>query len=438
MKENNQISFNFYSGLFEQIYSITSLEAAFKAVKRNRGAPGIDGVTVEEFSRTSKHSLQELSENVKNWRYKPKPVKRVEIPKPNGGGTRKLGIPCVIDRIIQMSIKMALEPLIDPKFSNSSFGFRPGKSQAHAISLAREHVTSGREWVVDIDLSKFFDRICHDKLVSRLKLYFDDRRVLRLIGMTLRSGILENGKVHPSKEGSVQGSPLSPLLSNVVLDQLDKEMEKRGHKFCRFADDVNAFVKTEKAANRVMRSLTSFIEKKMKLIVNREKSQVSLSKGVKFLGMTIIAGTIAISKSSLDRGMERVKELTPRGTHLTIEKSIEKINRWYRGWSSYYKMTEYPAQLNKIEAHIRRRLRARFIRQQKKKRHLARKLVKMGANKKTTYKTIYSNKGIWALSFTNPLHKALPKSWFTQRGLFSRTEENHPHWKNKKEWIKLV
>ena len=256
--------------------------------------------------------------------------------------------------------------------------------------------------------------------------------------MTLRSGIMENGLIRFSKEGSVQGSPLSPLLSNVVLDELDKELEKRGHEFCRFADDMNAFVKTEKAAHRVMDSLTRFIEKKMKLVVNKEKIQVALTKGVKFLGMTIIAGTMAISKVSLDRAMDKVKTLTPRGTHLSLEKSIEEINKWYRGWSSYYKMTEYPAQLAKIEAHIRRRLRARIVVQQKRRRHLANKLIQQGIAKGLVYKTVYSNRGTWDLSKAVALNRAFPNKWFLDKGQFTRSEDRLPHWKSKYEWIKLV
>ena len=284
MQSSNQLTFNSYDGLFEQIYATDSLHKAFKAVKRNKGAPGIDGISVTEFCRTLKRSLQILSEDVKNWRYKPSPVKTVEIPKPNGG-IRKLGIPTVRDRVLQMSIKMALEPLIDPTFSDKSFGFRPGRSQHQALELAKEIVNSGREWVVDIDLSKFFDRIDHDRLIHRLKNYFDDRRVLRLIAITLRSGAITEGTFINSYVGSVQGSPLSPLLSNVVLDELDKELEKRGHKFCRFADDMNSFVKSQKAANRLMESVSNFIEKKMKLVVNREKSKVALSSAVKFFGI---------------------------------------------------------------------------------------------------------------------------------------------------------
>ena len=220
---------------------------------------------------------------------------------------------------------------------------------------------------MDIDLSKFFDRINHDRLIHRLKGHIKDKRVLRLIGTILRSGVMIEGVKTPTSEGSVQGSPLSPLLSNVVLDELDKELEKRGLEFCRFADDCNIFVKTKRAADRVMASIKKFIEKKLKLKINEDKSKTAKSDQVKFLGMTIVKGTIAISKAALNKAMEKVKELIPRGTNLSIENAIDKINSWYHGWASYFKMTQYPAQLQSVEAHIRRRLRARIVSQQKKK-----------------------------------------------------------------------
>lgn len=248
--------------------------------------------------------------------------------------------------------------------------------------------------------------------------------------MMLRSGVMENGLFSRTPEGAVQGGPLSPLLSNVVLDELDKELERRGLEFCRFADDCNIFVKTPKAAERVMRSITKFIENRLKLVVNERKSKVALSKYVKFLGMTIIAGTVVISAPSMKRAMEKVKNLTPRGTHLTLEKTIERINQWYVGWSGYYRMTQRPFQLRRIEAHIRRRLRSRLVGQQKRKRHLFNKLVKRNVSRATAARTVFSNKGRWALSHTFALERAYPNRWFIeQMGLKIRSNENHPHWK---------
>jgi hypothetical protein len=268
-------------------------------------------------------------------------------------------------------------------------------------------------------------------------LFIPDKRILRLIGMTLRSGVMKDGLVSPTTEGTVQGGPLSPLLSNVVLDELDKELERRGLDFCRFADDCNIFVRSRKAAERVMRNVSKFIEKKLKLVINQDKSKVSLSKYVKFLGMTIIAGTIAISVQSINRAMAKVKELTPRGTHLTLERTIENLNSWYIGWSSYYSMTQYPAQLRRIEAHVRRRLRSRLVGQQKRKRNLFRKLVKRNVPRYLVGKALFSNKGRWALSHTPAVERGYPNRWFIKEmGLRIRSNEQQPHWFSLDQWIK--
>ena len=285
-------------------------------------------------------------------------------------GTRKLGVPSVRDRVLQTSIKLVLEPTFDPLFSKSSFGFRPGLGQKDALEQAKQIVNTGKDWTVDIDLAAFFDEINHDRLIHRMGKFIADKRILRLIGLTLRSGIMENGITQMSQKGSVQGSPLSPLLSNIVLDELDKEMEKQGYEFCRYADDLVTFVTTPQEGERVMKSLSTFIERKLKLKVNREKSRVVSTKLMKFLGMTIIAGTLAISQVSLNRAMSKVSELTPRNSSLSIEQNIKEINSWYKGWSGYYLVTEYPSQLRKIEAHVRRRLRCRWLLQQKKRRHI--------------------------------------------------------------------
>ena len=344
--------------LFEKLCDLHNLHAGLKAVAKNDGAPGIDGVTVEEYGNDLDEELAQLKKELESWSYKPKPVLRVEIPKPGKrAGVRLLGIPCVRDRVVHATIKLLLEPVLDPTFSDHSYGFRPGYNQQQGVKAAQRIVRNGKEHVVDIDLSKFFDRVNHDRLIYLLSGHVDDKRILRLIGMILRSGVMKDGKVYLTEEGTVQGSPLSPLLSNVVLDELDKELERRGLEFCRFADDCNIFVKTPKAAERVMTSVSGYIEKRLKLVVNQEKSQVARSDRVKFLGMTIVGKTIAISHKALQTAMAKVKELTPRGTHLTLEKTLEEINSWYIGWTGYFEMTYYPAQLMKIEAHIRLRLR---------------------------------------------------------------------------------
>jgi len=423
--------------LFERLCSTDMLRQGFKAVKRNKGSPGTDGITIEEFETTLEEELARLKAELISWTYKPKAVRRVEIPKPGNKGVRLLGVPCIRDRVVQASLKLILEPIFDPGFSESSYGFRPGRHQRQAVEAAQKIVQSGKEHVVDIDLSKFFDRINQDRMLARVKHKVHDKRIIRLIGLTLRSGVEIEGEFQRTDEGTTQGSPLSPLLSNIVLDELDKELERRGFEFCRFADDCNIFFGSRKAADRAMENITRFIEKKMKLVVNQEKSKVRLARHVKFLGMTILMGAITISTQAMTKAMEKVKELTPRGTHKPIEVSIEEINRWYRGWSNYFSMTQYPSQLKRIEAHIRRRLRARFIRNMKRKRTIVKQLIKKGMSKKRVLKTIYSPKSWWALSHTFVASIAFPMKWFTDMGLFTRSQEQRLNWFSVEDWIKI-
>lgn len=426
---SKQLEFQLQINLFEEICAIETLRLAFKLVKKNKGAPGIDGVSIEMYENNLEENLNQLRLEVISWNYKPTPVKRVEIPKPGGKGTRLLGIPIVKDRIFHMAIKIALEPILEPTFSESSFGFRPGRNQQQAVQQAQKIIQSGKEYIVDIDLSKFFDRINHDRLIYLLKRHISDTRILRIIGMILRGGVMIDGVKTPSEEGSVQGSPLSPFLSNVVLDELDKELERRNLEFCRFADDCNIFTKSQKAADRVMKSIKKFIEKKLKLKVNEEKSKAAKSDKVKFLGMTIIDGTISIARTSFNKAMDMVRSLIPRGSHLPIEKAIEKINIWYRGWASYFKMTQYPWQLNAIEAHIRRRLRARIVYQQKTLRNLFSRLKEKGISNRFAKTTVYSNHGIWFLSHTKAIEKAYPVKWFVeQMGQLIISDKPMQHW----------
>ena len=426
--------------LFEALCSEYFLNEGFRAVKRNGGSAGIDQQNIQDFEANLREELQRLQKELEEWMYQPQPVRCVEIPKPDGKGVRKLGIPCTRDRVVQAALKGLLEPLLDPQFSEHSYGFRPGRNQRQAVEAAQKIVQErGKEIVVDIDLSKFFDRIHHDRLISRLSERIPDKRILRLIGKILRSGIMEDGIVKPTEEGSVQGSPLSPLLSNVVLDELDKELEVRGLEFCRFADDCNIFVKTKKSGQRVMASVRRFIEKKLKLVVNEEKSKIARTSQVKFLGMTIVDGMIAISRKSYLKAMRHVKELTPRGTHQTLSTTIEAINKWYRGWSNYYEMTQFPSQLVAIEAHIRRRLRSRLVDQQKSRRNLFNKLKQRGVHYKMAANAAFSQKKRWALSHTVAVERAFPNRWFTQEmGLLIRTNETHPHWQNRRKWVSLT
>jgi RNA-directed DNA polymerase len=428
---------NYQQTLFERVCSIEELQIAFKAVRRNRGAPGIDGVSVERFEEQLSEELSQLKRELESWSYKPSPVRRVEIPKPQGG-VRLLGIPTVRDRVVHGALKAVLEPIWEPRFSEGSYGFRPGRNQRQAVEAAQAIVKGGKEYVVDIDLSRFFDRIHHDRLIYRLGTVISDKRILRLIGIILRSGVMRDGLTTVSTEGSVQGSPLSPLLSNVVLDELDKELESRGLAFCRFADDCNIFVASQKAAERVMTSVTNFIEKRLKLVVNQEKSKVALSRHVKFLGMTIVAATLAISVQSMARAMDKVRELTPRGSHVGIEKTMERVNEWYVGWASYYKMTQYPSQLLAVEAHIRRRLRCRLISQQKRRRHLYEKLVKRGAQPHRA-RVVYRNRKWWSLSNASAVSTVYSIRWFTDvAGQKLVSNQKQPHWFSLKRYIKLT
>ncbi len=425
--------------LFEELCTTHWLLAGFQRVKQNKGSPGVDGVTIPEFQARLDEELSRLKAELESWTYQPAPVRRVEIPKAGGKGIRLLGVPTVRDRVVHATLKLVLEPIFEPLFSANSYGFRPGRNQRQAVEAAREIVTGGKPYVVDIDLSKFFDRIGHDRLIARLGRTVSDKRILRLIGMILRSGILANGLVSPSTEGAVQGSPLSPLLSNIVLDELDRELERRGLAFCRFADDCNIFVKTPKAAERVMANVSGYIEKRLKLVVNRDKSQVARSDRVKFLGMSVVGKSLAISRVALNRAMERVKELTPRGTHQSLEATIAEINKWYVGWSNYFEMTNYPAQLKKIEAHIRRRLRSRLVDQQKSRRNLFRKLVKRGIPRGQAAKAVYSHRARWALSNTRAVNKAYSPGWFMgEMGQVIRSDQQLPHWFDVQQWIKLA
>ncbi len=425
--------------LFDQLCSTLYLGVAFKQVKKNKGKPGIDGVTLEDFESRLDEELEQLQEELRNWSYQPSPVRRVEIPKPDGKGVRLLGIPTVRDRVVQTTLKLLLEPIFDPDFSPHSYGFRPGRSQHQAVEAAQQIVNRGKPYVVDIDLSKFFDRINHDRLISRMGEKISDKRILRLVGNMRRSGVMINGVVSPSQEDAMQGGALSPLLSNIVLDELDQELEKRGLEFCRFADDCNIFVKSEKAAHRVMKSITQFIEKKLKLKVNQEKSQVAQSDSVKFLGFTVVNGTVAIAHKALQTAMSKVKELTPRGTHKTLETTLDEINQWYVGWSNYYSLTYYPSQLSKIEAHIRRRLRSRLVSQQKRKRHLYQNLVKRGVPPKQAAKAAFSNHKRWQVSNARAVTKAYPNSWFINlKGQEIRSDRQLAHWFDVSHWICLA
>jgi RNA-directed DNA polymerase len=425
--------------LYEEVCLKRTLRRAFKKVKVNQGAPGSDGETLDQFECDLETELEKLRDELTGWTYQPGPVRRVVIPKP-GGGERLLGVANVRDRVVQQAMVMVMEPLFEPSFSDHSYGFRPGRSQRDAIAQAKEHVGSGKEWVVDLDLERFFDTVNHDRVIHLLRSKVKDRRMIRLVGLTLRSGVWIEGKVEKNREGLPQGSPLSPLLSNIVLDELDGELEKRGLNFVRYADDCNVFVCSEKAAERVLEKLTRFIEEKLKLKVNRTKSKAGLSSAVKFLGMTVLAGgMVAISAASMAKAKAKVKELLPRSGKAPLEAQIENVNRWYRGWAEYYAIGEYPGQLKAIEARIRVRFRLQFIKNHKRKKYLVRKLAKRGIRPATAYREVYlCNRGRWRLAHTYSVAQAWTEGWFREQGLITVSREKRTHWKSSKAYPNLM
>ena len=367
-------------------------------------------------------------------------MKRVEIAKPGSHKKRILGVPCVRDRVVQQSVKATLEPVFEPLFSDSSFGYRPGRSAQDAVRQAKDLVTSGREWVVDLDLATFFDTINHDRALHLVGQHVPDKRILRLIGLTLRSGCLSEGTFIPTPEGSAQGSPLSPLLSNIILHELDCELESRGLTFCRYADDSNIFVRSERSAERVLRSVARFIEKRLGLTVNREKRASRHSSKVKFLGMTIISGLIVISAVSMKRARSTLRELIPRRSHIPMEEQLARVNRWYRGWSGYYGMTELPNQLRQVESRIRVRFRIQKLRNQKRRRHVVRTLVARGAKRATAYRTVYdpARRGWWALSHSFVAALSWSNNWFASEGMYLASAQEKSHWQPVDFYVKVL
>lgn len=417
--------------LFDEVVALPILKCAFRKVKKNRGTPGPDGQTIEAFALEETANLEALRDELIGWTYQPGPVRRVVIPKPDGG-ERLLGVPNVRDRIVQQAMKVVLEKLYEPVFSDHSHGFRPGRSQRTALQEAQGYVKEGKEWVVDLDLERFFDTVNHDRLIHLLRLRVKDKRIIRLIGMTIRSGVWTDGVVEEQREGQPQGSPLSPLLSNIILSELDEELEKRGLCFVRFADDANIFVGSEKSARRVLENVTRFIERKLKLKVNRTKSQAALSRGVKFLGLTILAGgMLAISAGALSKAKAKLRELVPRSGRAPLEAQIERVNTWYQGWVGYYAMGEFPSQLKTIEARMRARFRVQFVKNHKRKKHLLRKLRSRGMRYGTAYREVYTkNHGRWRLAHTMSVNQAWSIYWFNDQGLRTFSEEQRSHWQD--------
>jgi RNA-directed DNA polymerase len=408
--------------LTERICERTNLLRAFQRVQRNKGCAGVDGMSTTELRRYLKRHWLVIKEELVNGTYKPKPVLRVDIPKPDGG-TRKLGIPTVLDRFIQQAMLQILQLHWEDRFSEHSYGFRPNRSQHGAIAEARKYVDEGYEWVVDIDLERFFDRVNHDRLMSTLAKTIQDKRVLKLLRLYLNAGVLEDGMVQPVTEGTPQGGPLSPLLSNIVLDELDKELERRGHRFVRYADDCNIYVKSRRAGERVMNSVKSFINKKLKLKVNEKKSAVDKSGTRKLLGISIGKENgktvLSLSAKSRERLKDRIRSLTSPCSGRSIETIIEKLSGYLRGWFNYYRIVETPEVFADLDGWIRHRIRAIIWRQWKTPEKRKQELLRFGVRRPLAESTSQSSKGPWHLSNTSGVNIALSIKYLRMLGLYA-------------------
>lgn len=406
--------------LMEEVCKQSNARRALKRVRQNKGSPGVDGVTVDELPGCLRENWPRMKEELLAGKYKTQPVKRVEIPKP-GGGVRKLGVPTVQDRFVQQAVMQILQPLFDPTFSEHSYGFRPGRSAHQAVAAAQRYVVEGYNWVVDIDLEKFFDRVNHDKLLARLAGRIADKRMLKLIRAFLNAGVMENGLVGTTLEGTPQGGPLSPLLSNIVLDDLDRELEKRGHKFARYADDCNIYVRSERAGQRVMQSISRFIERKLKLNVNRGKSAVAKPKDRKFLGFRIVGRGAnvkrGIAPQSLKRFKHRVRQITRRTRGVTLGKMVEQLSRYLLGWRGYFGHCQTPSILTALDSWIRRRLRSVCWKQWKRGKVRFKELRKRGVGIALAVQTAGSARGPWRISLSPALSFALPNAYFASLGL---------------------
>jgi len=404
--------------LMEEVCGRDNVIKALKRVKANKGSPGIDGMTVKELPDFLKEHWSEIQSRLLSGTYEPQPVKRVEIPKPDGG-VRKLGIPTVEDRFIQQALTQVLQEQWDSEFSEHSFGFRPGRSAHQAVARAQRHIAEGYGHIVDIDLEKFFDRVNHDKLMGRIAKRITDKRVVRIIRAFLNAGVMEHGLVSPTEEGTPQGGPLSPLLSNIVLDELDRELEMRGHRFVRYADDCNIYVKSEPAGRRVMKSVSRFIARKLKLKVNERKSAVDRPHRRKFLGFSFTSETgprRRISPQAVARFKERVRELTRR-TRTGLERTIKELAEYLRGWGGYYGYCETPSVLDNLNSWIRRRLRSLAWKQWKRGRTRYKELRTRGVRKDPAARTAGSPKGPWHISKSPSLSIALPNAYLSSLGL---------------------
>jgi len=406
--------------LMEQVCDPKNLLRAYRRVRSNKGKPGVDGMTVDELADWLREHSATLTASLLAGTYRPQPVRGVQIPKP-GGGQRQLGIPVVVDRLVQQMILQVLEPIFDPTFSNSSYGFRPGRSAHMALEQARQYVNrEGREFVVDLDLEKFFDRVNHDILMSRIARRIGDKRLLLIIRRFLQAGLMQDGVCVVRDEGTPQGGPLSPLLANLLLDDLDQLLESRGHRFCRYADDCNIYVRSLAAGQRVMEWATRFLEEKLKLRVNREKSAVAPVGERKFLGHRILLnGKLGISPKSVERAKDKVRQITRRNRGVSLVQVIVELNLFLIGWITYYRYAACRFELQCMDEWIRRRLRCYRLKQRKRGKSISGFLRKMGVSAASASKVGSSGKGPWRLADCPPVHRAMSIRWFHSRGLVS-------------------
>jgi RNA-directed DNA polymerase len=414
-------SFDPSGSLLERILSRDNLETAWKRVKANHGAPGVDGISVEQFPDHTRPLWAGIRRSLLAGTYQPSPVKRVEIPKPTGG-SRPLGIPTVLDRLIQQAIAQVLTPIFDPAFSDSSFGFRPGRSAHHAVYKAREYIREGYRIAVDIDLSKFFDTVNHDVLMHRVARTVRDKRVLRLIGKYLRAGVMVQGRLQDTHLGVPQGGPLSPLLANIILDDLDKELEKRGHRFARYADDFIILVKSRSAGERVKESLKCFLERVLKLRINQEKSRVVPTNQAAFLGFTFRGIKIHWSEKAFREFKRKVKELTGRSWFVSMDYRYAKLAEYLHGWMNYFGISEYYKPIPEIDHWLRRRLRMCYFKQWRWARTKVRELRKLGTSLRVAISMAISRKGPWHLSRTLATQTGMTNKWLKDHGLLSVKE----------------
>jgi RNA-directed DNA polymerase len=407
--------------LLERIFSRENMLKAWKRVAANKGSAGIDEMSVEAFPEFVRNHWDSIRESLLAGTYQPSPVKRVEIPKPTGG-TRPLGIPVVLDRLIQQAIYQVLMPMFDPWFSDYSYGFRPGRSAHDAVYQVRKYIREGYRIAVDMDLSKFFDTVHHDILMHRVALKVRDKRVLRLIGRYLRAAVVVNGRLRVTRKGVPQGGPLSPLLANILLDDLDKELEKRGHRFVRYADDFIILVKTRRAGERVKSSVQRFLERKLKLKVNQEKSRVAPTDETNFLGFTFRGNKIRWSAEAFREFKRRVKQLTARSWFVSMEYRLEKLAQYLRGWMNYFGISEYFRPIPQIDHWLRRRVRMCYWKQWRYVRTKVRNLLKLGTHPGVAIPMSLSRKGPWKCARTLATQTGMNNQWLKDQGLLSVKE----------------